>query len=323
MSEQSQGPGWWRASDGKWYAPEPAPPVPPMVAPVAGGGSNVPKIIVGIVIAVALVAGGTAFALTRDSGGGSVQAFCDKAKTLHNDIDLNDAFSDPTKVDEVVAKFNQLASAVPDEIKADMNTLNDALRSARDDVKAGKSVAFNDELSAKIETANTNVENFGTKNCGADFLLSSSSSDSSSTSIATSPSSSSSSFTSSSSSTGAVGGVTDAVATRDKMIELAKVPGAADASAQPPIAEWTKAFPNLDFIGSALPASPDVVSGFTVVFSKEKAVDFFAFAIRDTHGTCSAGVLEFDSAGTTVTKSVKVNGPSQCSGDAVATSVGY
>ena len=22
MSDQSQGPGWWQASDGKWYAPE-------------------------------------------------------------------------------------------------------------------------------------------------------------------------------------------------------------------------------------------------------------------------------------------------------------
>lgn len=33
MSDTSQGPGWWQASDGKWYAPEtattPAPPAPP------------------------------------------------------------------------------------------------------------------------------------------------------------------------------------------------------------------------------------------------------------------------------------------------------
>ena len=25
MSEQSGGPGWWQASDGKWYPPEQAP----------------------------------------------------------------------------------------------------------------------------------------------------------------------------------------------------------------------------------------------------------------------------------------------------------
>ena len=29
MSEQSQGPGWWLASDGKWYPPHQAPAVPP------------------------------------------------------------------------------------------------------------------------------------------------------------------------------------------------------------------------------------------------------------------------------------------------------
>ncbi len=39
MSDISQGPGWWQASDGKWYAPEthpdyvaPAPPPPPTTA---------------------------------------------------------------------------------------------------------------------------------------------------------------------------------------------------------------------------------------------------------------------------------------------------
>lgn len=39
MSDVSQGDGWWRASDGKWYAPEqhpdykPAPPPPPDAPP--------------------------------------------------------------------------------------------------------------------------------------------------------------------------------------------------------------------------------------------------------------------------------------------------
>jgi hypothetical protein len=37
MSDVSQGPGWWQASDGKWYAPEqmqqPPPPAPPTVPP--------------------------------------------------------------------------------------------------------------------------------------------------------------------------------------------------------------------------------------------------------------------------------------------------
>ncbi len=37
MSEQSEGPGWWQASDGKWYSPEQRPatsaPPPPTSAP--------------------------------------------------------------------------------------------------------------------------------------------------------------------------------------------------------------------------------------------------------------------------------------------------
>ncbi|MCU1354075.1 MAG: domain containing protein [Acidimicrobiales bacterium] len=38
MSDTSQGPGWWQASDGKWYPPEqatPATPTPPPTAPPA------------------------------------------------------------------------------------------------------------------------------------------------------------------------------------------------------------------------------------------------------------------------------------------------
>ena len=35
MSDTSQGPGWWQASDGKWYPPEQAPGYQP---PAAGGG---------------------------------------------------------------------------------------------------------------------------------------------------------------------------------------------------------------------------------------------------------------------------------------------
>ncbi|MCU1497148.1 MAG: Postacrosomal sheath domain-binding protein [Acidimicrobiales bacterium] len=36
MSDVSQGPGWWQASDGKWYPPESATPTaPPFAAPTA------------------------------------------------------------------------------------------------------------------------------------------------------------------------------------------------------------------------------------------------------------------------------------------------
>ena len=36
MSDTSQGPGWWQASDGKWYPPEQAPPAAPTAPPAAG-----------------------------------------------------------------------------------------------------------------------------------------------------------------------------------------------------------------------------------------------------------------------------------------------
>src|SRR4051812_20499156 len=42
VSDTSQGPGWWQASDGKWYPPEQAPgyqPGPGDMVP-GGGGSN-------------------------------------------------------------------------------------------------------------------------------------------------------------------------------------------------------------------------------------------------------------------------------------------
>lgn len=36
MSDVSQGPGWWQASDGRWYPPQPAAPVAPPPGPPPG-----------------------------------------------------------------------------------------------------------------------------------------------------------------------------------------------------------------------------------------------------------------------------------------------
>lgn len=38
MSDSSQGPGWWQASDGKWYPPEQAPGYQPPAGGAPGGG---------------------------------------------------------------------------------------------------------------------------------------------------------------------------------------------------------------------------------------------------------------------------------------------
>ena len=40
MSDMSQGPGWWQASDGKWYPPEQAPGYQPPAGGPAGGGTS-------------------------------------------------------------------------------------------------------------------------------------------------------------------------------------------------------------------------------------------------------------------------------------------
>jgi hypothetical protein len=80
MSDQSQGPGWWVASDGKWYPPQPSTGeqpaatgygAPPPGAP--GGptgqpssGSSSTGLLLGIgALVVLLLLGGLAFALTR------------------------------------------------------------------------------------------------------------------------------------------------------------------------------------------------------------------------------------------------------------------
>lgn len=44
MSDASQGPGWWQASDGKWYPPETTPGGPPATGgPGAGPGGFAPN----------------------------------------------------------------------------------------------------------------------------------------------------------------------------------------------------------------------------------------------------------------------------------------
>jgi hypothetical protein len=49
MSEFSQGPGWWQASDGKWYPPEQAPASPP--ANQTPGSMPSPRVDIGAALA--------------------------------------------------------------------------------------------------------------------------------------------------------------------------------------------------------------------------------------------------------------------------------
>ena len=61
MSMQPQGPGWWRASDGRWYPPQPRPAYPPQPF---GAGPPVPQkksgghgVLIAVLIVVAVVLG--------------------------------------------------------------------------------------------------------------------------------------------------------------------------------------------------------------------------------------------------------------------------
>jgi hypothetical protein len=69
MSMQPQGPGWWRASDGQWYPPQPRPAYPPQPRPAYppqpfGAGPPVPQkksgghgVLITVLIVVAVVFG--------------------------------------------------------------------------------------------------------------------------------------------------------------------------------------------------------------------------------------------------------------------------
>ena len=209
MSEQSGGPGWWQASDGKWYPPEQAPtaaqptaaqppvdPTAPYAAPAyatpaaaAGGGGGAGKVIA-IVVVLALLAGGGAYLLTKgDGGGGSTASFCDTAKSLANEPNIDNAFDDPAQLDRVAASFDRLEKAAPAEIKNDVKTLNDAIKKILGAVKSAgndKSKQFSEMLGVlgtldqgKLDQATKNIEKFGKEKCGADFSFSNSDSSSS------------------------------------------------------------------------------------------------------------------------------------------------
>ena len=78
MTDQSQGPGWWLASDGKWYPPDQAPAVPPpdtwttpppQPPPPGGlsGGAKAALIVGASIVALVLVIGIAALFLGSES----------------------------------------------------------------------------------------------------------------------------------------------------------------------------------------------------------------------------------------------------------------
>ena len=77
MSDTSLGPGWWQASDGKWYAPREASdqPLPaPPAGPPAKQKSN-PKAGRGCLVALVLAGAGVGLVIALSAGGSSGATF--------------------------------------------------------------------------------------------------------------------------------------------------------------------------------------------------------------------------------------------------------
>jgi len=80
MSDVSQGPGWWLASDGKWYPPQqqpgyqPPPPAPPQKKRhgclILIGAAVVVVVVLGVVLAVLVAVGSKSTSKSSSSLGG-------------------------------------------------------------------------------------------------------------------------------------------------------------------------------------------------------------------------------------------------------------
>ncbi|MET0902061.1 MAG: hypothetical protein ABWZ52_02375 [Acidimicrobiales bacterium] len=104
MSDQSQGPGWWLASDGKWYPPDQAPavpppetwaPQPPLPQPSPSGGmSSGAKVglIVGLsIVALLVVVVAAALLLGDDSSSSSSEG--DGGTTAGGAVEVPEGFA--------------------------------------------------------------------------------------------------------------------------------------------------------------------------------------------------------------------------------------
>src|SRR5688500_18582318 len=95
MSDTPQGPGWWQASDGKFYPPQPQtqPPPPPMgVGPTGPMPPMPPPAQTGMSGCLKAFLIGGAIALVLGFGGCAVALFVleDKVDDVADDIDFND-----------------------------------------------------------------------------------------------------------------------------------------------------------------------------------------------------------------------------------------
>ncbi len=95
MSDQGQGPGWWQASDGKWYPPQPeAPPPTPPPAPSATRKRRTGLIIAAAVVLVLLVAGAVILASGSDDAVDDIDTSAFEADTFDDAAALVDEMTE-------------------------------------------------------------------------------------------------------------------------------------------------------------------------------------------------------------------------------------
>jgi hypothetical protein len=112
VSDVSQGPGWWQASDGKWYPPQPAatpPPVAPPPGPQWGGPPPAKKSNKGCLIALAVagvivVLGIVAVVVVVFAVGDEVDDRVDQAERDGGIPSLSDNTENPPGEDVTVAE---------------------------------------------------------------------------------------------------------------------------------------------------------------------------------------------------------------------------
>ncbi len=121
MSDAQQGPEWWQASDGKWYPPEQAPPVPPASEwaptptppgppPSSSSGSKTGLIVAAVIFGLILLGGGIALLAGSDGDEESTTTTEDETDTTEPDTteEAPDTTEDDDGSDTTVADPDDL-----------------------------------------------------------------------------------------------------------------------------------------------------------------------------------------------------------------------
>ena len=147
MNDAAQGPGWWLASDGKWYPPEqvsasaptaPAAPGGPTTAVNAPATNRAALIAVSVLVAMVLAAG-TSAALVRLAGGGgsshnsakSIARYCvdsDAASQQFSDATDASGSAGIGELRQMIPVAERLAAEAPSAVHGDIETILTAFK---------------------------------------------------------------------------------------------------------------------------------------------------------------------------------------------------